>query len=661
MKIKIRTLTNKFMLIMTAALLVVVSVIVIYEWRATRVSVEERLLDKGKDLVLSLSRTLEHVTEQDLNRGIVFQDETSWDPNTLKKHLFNDKLTLNKQSEQAAAKRIKDAAYASKEAVLYNGESIPLSQYELKYDSAYDLYTDDRWQGIMDSFMNDEDVIYAMAAAYSDNPSYAGYIATHNSIYSERGEASKDAWGDEGFLSQNFRANRVFNDQTGYNAVMNTNTDEVYLQKYDRLIDGRTVEAWDISYPLMIDGKHWGAVRVAVSKEKADALIAAERTKVLLQFGGLMVVVLVILFLLSQLVVGRKLRSIVRAAINLNSSEADLTYRIEVKGDDEISRLGEEINRFIEHMQNLMRAIRNNSASVSELAGKLSTGSHQSRELSSQLASAVNEMALGAENQAVGADEAARSMEEMAASVGRIAHSSNVMAEASGDMLHAAELGHEKSDKAVAQMERLGAATASISHVIGQLNERSSEIQEMAGTISAIANQTNLLALNAAIEAAHAGEYGLGFSVVSSEIRKLAEQASAHAGHIAETIDQVLALTANAVGAVNSGDQEMEQGLATVQELKASFDSLWNESRLVAAQIQDVSASTEEMAAGSEQVSASVDTMAQVAKATSSHALQSAADTKRQNQLAAETLALASSVNELAVELQRSIERFRIE
>ncbi|WP_053374945.1 methyl-accepting chemotaxis protein [Paenibacillus sp. FJAT-27812] len=661
MKIKIRTLTNKFLLVMTAALVAVVSVIVIYEWRATRISIEKRLLDKGRDLVLSLSRTLEHVTEQDLNRGIVFQDGTSWNHDTLKQHLFNDELTVNPQSEQSAANRIKDTAYASKEAVLYNGETIPLSQYELKYDSAYDRYTDDRWQGILDSFMNEEDVIYAMAAAYSDNPSYAGYIATHNSIYSKLGEASKDAWGDEGFLSQNYRANRVFNDQTGYNAVMNTNTDEVYLQKYDRLIDGRTVEAWDISYPLMIDGKHWGAVRVAVSKEKADALIAAERTKVLLQFGGLMVVVLVILFLLSQLVVGRKLRSIVRAAVNLNSSEADLTYRIEVKGDDEISRLAEEVNRFIEHMQSLMRAIRNNSASVSELAGKLSAGSHQSRELSSQLASAVNEMALGAENQAVGADEAARSMEEMAASVGRIAHSSNVMAEASGDMLHAAELGHEKSDKAVVQMERLGAATASISHVIGQLNERSSEIQEMAGTISAIASQTNLLALNAAIEAAHAGEYGLGFSVVSNEIRKLAEQASAHAGHIAETIDQVLALTANAVGAVNTGDQEMEQGLETVQELKASFDSLWNESRLVAAQIQDVSASTEEMAAGSEQVSASVDTMAQVAKATSSHALQSAADTERQNQLAAETLALASSVNELAEELQRSIERFRIE
>ncbi|WP_457577865.1 chemotaxis protein [Desulfomarina sp.] len=115
-----------------------------------------------------------------------------------------------------------------------------------KYHTQYDTVTDDVFRIILDKYLAaDHHILFVVAVDRN------GYLPTHNSKY------SRPLTSDSDYNTRHNRTKRIFNDRTGLAAARNTQP--YLLQKYSR--DTGEMLA-DLSVPIIIKGKHWGALRI---------------------------------------------------------------------------------------------------------------------------------------------------------------------------------------------------------------------------------------------------------------------------------------------------------------------------------------------------------------------------------------------------------------
>jgi hypothetical protein len=150
--------------------------------------------------------------------------------NEFNKMLSSDQLTMNQ---------------------LFDTFYVPIPHtYPQKYHTQYDKIADERLRIILDKYLARDDRILFVVAVDRN-----GYLPTHNSKY------SKPLTRDADYNTKNNRTKRLFNDRTGLAAARNK--EPYLLQKYDR----DTGESFfDLSAPLFVKDKHWGAIRFGFRK-----------------------------------------------------------------------------------------------------------------------------------------------------------------------------------------------------------------------------------------------------------------------------------------------------------------------------------------------------------------------------------------------------------
>lgn len=262
----------------------------------------------------------------------------------------------------------------------------------------------------------------------------------------------------------------------------------------------------------------------------------------------------------------------------------DLTGAVDHEGD-----VAEVIAGMLQGLRGLVEQIQANAARVASASSEIAAMSQQQER--------------GAVEQGGAIEETRRTVAGLLESSGQIATSARGVSENASATLHNAQL------------------IANRIHTLTTQTQRISEILEI---IKEVANKSELLALNAALEGAKAGEAGRGFSLVASQMQRLAES-------VMESVKGVKELTTDIREATNA------TALATEDATKLAGDT--------ADAAERIRVILEQQSGSTEQVTRAIDDIAEATH-------QAAAGTNQTLQAVRELSTIAERLNEYAGRFQ---------
>ncbi|OLO11505.1 hypothetical protein BTW10_09020 [Chromohalobacter japonicus] len=223
------------------------------------------------------------------------------------------------------------------------------------------------------------------------------------------------------------------------------------------------------------------------------------------------------------------------------------------------------------------------------------------------------------ERQAAALEETAASMAQLTATVGRNTEHTEQAVALATTASHSAERGQE--------------AVSQVTTTMDNIHARSRQVEDSVAMIDSLAFQTNLLALNASVEAARAGQHGRGFSVVATEVRRLASQS-------ADAARDIRSLTDSARRDVEAGRQRVKETGTTIGELVASVER-------TAQLMREIADASQEQHQGIEQIDRAIE---QLERLTQGNAAMATQATHAAITLGEETTRLHASVREFVLE-----------
>ncbi|WP_116614507.1 methyl-accepting chemotaxis protein [Paraburkholderia unamae] len=311
----------------------------------------------------------------------------------------------------------------------------------------------------------------------------------------------------------------------------------------------------------------------------------------------------------------------------------NFSQRLQLNRSDEFGVLEDGFNRMSDELASLVAQAQKSSLQVTTSVAEVAATSKEQQATASETAATTTEIGATSREIFATARDLVRTMSEVA-----------TVAEQSAGLASTSQSGLTHMEDT---MRSVMEAAGSVNAKLAILNEKAVSINQVVATITKVADQTNLLSLNAAIEAEKAGEYGRGFSVVATEIRRLADQTAVATYDIEQTVKEIQSAVSAGVMGMDKFAEEVRRGMHDVQAVGAQLSQIIGAVQTLAPRFQVVNDGMQAQATSAEQITQALTQLSEAAQQT--------AESLRQSSQAIDNLTLVAN------ELRTGVSRFRIE
>ena len=330
-----------------------------------------------------------------------------------------------------------------------------------------------------------------------------------------------------------------------------------------------------------------------------------------------------------------------------------------VNSSDEIGALTNEFNIMKTSLHKLIAKMSTNSQQVAAASEQLTASSQSSADASVHVAEVVNEISDAVNSQMSNINDAKANIDAIFTDIKSVEDKSRTVADTSNQTSQAAQKGSELMTTAVDSMSMIERSVTVAADVVKKLGENSKQIGQIVEAISAISEQTNLLALNAAIEAARAGEHGKGFAVVAEEVRKLAAQSQESAEQIKVRIDSIQQDTEDAVNAMQTGTDAVNQGTGAIRDVGEQFGRILSMVNGIKTQMDEINSAVQTVAKEAATIVTMVDAIDEISKKTSDNMNTISNATEEQSASNEEIAAASQALSNMASDMQDAVGQFK--